>query len=234
MIKKCPLCHSICETNKIFESENNFISVGEVSLQSFNDLENGSLKKYGRGTLKISLVQCEQCGYVYNEFFDQEKMFKAYGHSNYITPKIISKTMSKTIRFLTDKIKSYSNKEDIFLEIAPGSCDLLLSLSETVKHIYAIDISSDIAMLNRDNISFVKKLFSYDELKSVLVHDIDFIVFRHLIEHIFDVRPFLEDVVKLLRGGGLFIWKHLMQKTYISMVDFMRLDMSMSAIMKRV
>lgn len=160
---------------------------------------------YCKGDMDINLVQCYECGYVYNENFDNEKMSKAYFNGEYITPKSISNTMSANIKFLKDKIEKYTHEETIFLEIAPGACDLLLALALKAKMIYSVDPSLAPSVLLKDvkNVLHIRDLFNYETIFNKIKHKIDFILFRHLIEHIGEPRKFLEDAVLLLEENGM-------------------------------
>ncbi|EFQ9482207.1 class I SAM-dependent methyltransferase, partial [Campylobacter jejuni] len=155
--------------------------------------------------MDIEIVQCWNCGYVYNKLFDNEKMKQAYFDGEYITPKVISEVMSANIIFLKNKIKKYAGDDKVFLEIAPGACDLLLALLKDFKFAYSVDPSftPDLLLSNYENISHIRNFFSYQVVKEKINHKINFVILRHLIEHIHNPREFLEDVVKLLEDNGV-------------------------------
>ncbi|EAL7973730.1 class I SAM-dependent methyltransferase, partial [Campylobacter jejuni] len=160
---------------------------------------------YCKGDMDIEIVQCWNCGYVYNKLFDNEKMKQAYFDGEYITPKVISEVMSANIIFLKNKIKKYAGDDKVFLEIAPGACDLLLALLKDFKFAYSVDPSftPDLLLSNYENISHIRNFFSYQVVKEKINHKINFVILRHLIEHIHNPREFLEDVVKLLEDNGV-------------------------------
>ena len=179
-MNKCPLCEDEEDLKQLFEASNAFVSVAEIQKFPYKKSDN-----YCKGDLDIEIVQCNKCVYIYNTKFDNNKMKKAYCSGEYITPITLSKTMNSYVKFLRDKIKQYAKKDSIFLEIAPGGCDLLFALSKDSKFIYSVDPSVTPSTLLKDvqNIQHIKGCFSYDVINQKLSHKIDFIISRHLIEH---------------------------------------------------
>lgn len=205
-MSKCPLCKGV-KLQKIFEAKNAFVSVGDLATQNYDALNGGggvyNPHSYCKGDLKLEVMQCLDCSYVYNALFDREKMHKAYSGKSYITPRAISNTMSSHIAKLSTKIKSYSL--GVGLEIAPGSCDLVQALAGDFDFFYTIDPSYTPQELlkNERNICHIQSLFDYEKISNALKHKIDFIIFRHLIEHIDTPKDFLKDVVRLVKDGGM-------------------------------
>lgn len=198
-MNKCPLCEDK-NLKQLFKANNAFVSVAEIQKFPYEKNDN-----YCKGDLEIEIVQCSRCGYVYNTKFDNNKMQKAYYSGEYITPMVLSKTMNSYIKFLRDKIKQYAKQDSIFLEIAPGGCDLLFALCRDSKFIYSIDPSTTPSILLKDvkNVQHIKDCFSYDTINHKLSYGVDFIISRHLIEHIDMPRKFLEDIVKIITNNGI-------------------------------
>ncbi|MBZ7950246.1 methyltransferase domain-containing protein [Campylobacter molothri] len=197
-MNNCPLCESK-DLKQLFKVNNAFVSVAEIQrIPSKND-------NYCKGDLELEIIQCNKCGYIYNAKFDNDKMKKAYYSGEYITPMALSKTMNSYIKFLRDKIKQYAKSDSVFLEIAPGGCDLIFALSKDSKFIYSIDpsVTPDILLKDVNNIQHIKDCFSYNTVNQKLSHKIDFIISRHLIEHINTPRQFLEDMVKVITNDGI-------------------------------
>ena len=203
MKKICPLCESE-NLQAIFEAKDAFISVAELSHKPFS-LEKTKEKHKFKGDLKIKLFQCKDCAYTFNALFNEEKMNKAYFSGSYITPRAISGAISKFIESLSAKIKTYAKEDDVFLEVAPGGCDLLFALAKNSKFCYSIDPSFTPEILLKDlkNVSHIRALFSYKEVANKLKHKINFIIFRHLLEHLKEPARFLKDIVRLLEDDGI-------------------------------
>ncbi|MCR2124560.1 class I SAM-dependent methyltransferase [Campylobacter upsaliensis] len=199
---KCPLCEG-AKLQTLFEADNAFVSVGDLAYEPYS--AGGGGNSYCKGDLKLELKQCLNCAYIFNSLFDRVKMQKAYFNDAYITPQNISKTMSSHIINLSQKIKFYIDSDSVLLEIAPGGCDLVRTLAPTCHFFYTIDPSHTPQKLlaNEKNIKHIHSLFDDEKLKSILEHKIDFVIFRHLLEHIDTPKSFLESVVRLLENDAM-------------------------------
>ncbi|RTI93893.1 hypothetical protein C3H97_08720 [Campylobacter jejuni] len=87
-MNKCPLCEGK-DLKQLFKADNAFISVAEIQKTPYKKII---------GNLEIQIVQCNQCGYIYNVKFDNDKMQKAYYSGEYITPIALSNTMNSYIK----------------------------------------------------------------------------------------------------------------------------------------
>ncbi|WP_282432280.1 methyltransferase domain-containing protein [Campylobacter troglodytis] len=89
------------------------------------------------------------------------------------------------------------------LEIAPGSGDLLVSLAPECDFIYTIDPS--LVSLEVQNIRHHKHIQAFfdEKIATQIDHDIDLIVFRHLLEHIENAGEFLRAVVQIAAPQAL-------------------------------
>ncbi|ECO5820623.1 TPA: class I SAM-dependent methyltransferase [Campylobacter jejuni] len=194
----CPLCHNSKIKETLFVARNAFISSSK--------LDNLAQRKNltGRGGATVTLTQCQICGYIYNSTFDLNKTSKEYQSEGYFSRKIVSRAMSNNIKMIKDKCLNYINKNSICLEIAPGSGDMVNALIHDVKFIYTIDPSLiSLEMEHIGNLKHIQGFFNYNILKDKLEYKIDFIMFRHLLEHINTPLGFLKDVVKLLENNGI-------------------------------
>ncbi|MCR6577670.1 class I SAM-dependent methyltransferase [Campylobacter insulaenigrae] len=204
----CPLCE-FEQLIELFDAHNAFVSVGELQKEPFqSNVDCGYVNytdQYCKGELDIKILQCSRCGYIYNSLFDEKKMYEAYSNNKYITPKAISNVMSNFALQLSNKLKRYILEDSVGLEIAPGSCDILNALHSSFKFLYSVDPScnTEVLLKNYDNIFHIKDFFNYSNIKNKLKHKINFIIFRHLIEHICTPKSFLTDVVSLLENNGI-------------------------------
>lgn len=159
---------------------------------------------YCKGNNAITFTQCQDCGYIYNSTFDLNKISKEYQSEGYFSRKIVSKAMSNNIKTIKDKCLKYINKNSTCLEVAPGSGDMVNALIRNVKFMYTVDPSLvSLEMENINNLKHIHGFFNFNILKDKLEYKIDFIMFRHLLEHINTPLGFLKDVVKLLENNGI-------------------------------
>ncbi|HEF2365878.1 TPA: methyltransferase domain-containing protein [Campylobacter jejuni] len=187
----CPLCHNSKIKETLFVARNAFISSSKLD----NLAQRKNLTGMGA---TVTLTQCQICGYIYISTFDLNKTSKEYQSEGYFSRKIISRAMSNNIKMIEDKCLNYINKNSICLEIAPGSGDMVNALIHDVKIYYTIDPS-----LVSLEMKHIQGFFNYNILKDKLEYKIDFIMFRHLLEHINTPLGFLKDVVKLLENNGI-------------------------------
>ncbi|EAK6248889.1 class I SAM-dependent methyltransferase [Campylobacter jejuni] len=197
---KCPLCYGIQNKISIHSKRNIYESVAILN----NYPTHCNEEKYCIGNAHIDLFQCVECGYIFNKSFSFDKIKNIYEQDNtYYQQKYFTNRLSQHILKIKDSILKYSKKSDIFLEIAPGQGDLLLALSKEAQICYSIDPStlSDKYCIC-DNIIHVKSFFDKNIVYK-LKHKINFIIFRHLLEHIDTPLTFLQDVADLLEENGM-------------------------------
>ncbi len=133
-----------------------------------------------------------------------DKISKEYQSKGYFSRKIVSKSMSNNIKIIKDKCLKYIDKNSTCLEVAPGSGDMVNALAHEVKFIYTIDPSLvSLEIENVNNLKHIQGFFNYNILKNKLEHKIDFIIFRHLLEHINAPLDFLKNMVKILENNGI-------------------------------
>ncbi|MFB1640385.1 class I SAM-dependent methyltransferase [Campylobacter molothri] len=141
---------------------------------------------------------------MYNLTFNPEKISQEYQSEGYFSRKIVSKAMSNVIKTIKDKCLKYIDKNSVCLEIAPSSGDMVNALINEVKFIYTVDPSLiSLEIENVNNLKHIQGFFNCDILKSKLEYKIDFIIFRHLLEHINTPLDFLQNVVNLLENNGI-------------------------------
>lgn len=200
--QKCPLCEKILNTKRVFYRDRVFAS---------GDIFNFEVKKkmgddgYARGDCIMDLHQCLECGFIFNKTFNLSKMKEVYTSKEYYQQKNFTTFLSQNILKIKDKIKSHSTKDSVFLEIAPGHCDLLSALALESKFVYSVDPSPSSANSQKlQNIFHIQDFFNSENVKNKLKHKVDFVIFRHLLEHIESPRKFLEDIVEFLEYGNRF------------------------------
>ncbi|WP_337207713.1 class I SAM-dependent methyltransferase [Campylobacter molothri] len=141
---------------------------------------------------------------MYNLTFNLEKISQEYQSEGYFSRKIVSKAMSNVIKTIKDKCLKYIDKNSVCLKIAPGSGDMVNALINEVKFFYTVDPSLvSLEIENINNLKHIQGFFDCDILKSKLEYKIDFIIFRHLLEHINTPLDFLQNVVNLLENNGI-------------------------------
>lgn len=196
---QCPLCGDIKDKVALHSKKNVYESAATLSFQaSFN------IEKYCMGDAHMDLFQCVECGYIFNKSFSFAKIKAEYEQNDtYCQQMYFTKRLSSHILSIKDFILKYSNKSDVILEIAPGQGDLLLALAKSVKACYSIDPSiASSKYCSANNVIHIKGFFDKD-IVNKLEHKVNFIIFRHLLEHIDTPFIFLRDVVDLLEDDAM-------------------------------
>ena len=127
MNQKCPLCDKKLRSKRVFYKDKVFASGDIFNFEAKRKLGH---KDYARGDCTMDLHQCLACGFIFNKSFNLAKMKEVYTSKEYYQQKNFTSFLSKNILKIKDKIKSLASKDDVFLEIAPGHCDLLRALAE--------------------------------------------------------------------------------------------------------
>lgn len=134
----CPLCHSSKIKETLFVARNAFISSSKLD----NLVQRKNPKKergggYYKGNNTITFTQYQDYGYIYNSAFNLNKISKEYQSEGYFSRKIVSKAMGNNIKTIKDKISKIYQQNSTYLEVAPGSADMVNALIHDVK-IYII------------------------------------------------------------------------------------------------
>lgn len=188
MISKiCPVCNSMSLFN--FFSRSN-IPTNENLI--FDNPEDAI--KIPRGNLNS--VICKDCNFVFNQTFDFSLMNYGDGYENSQNSSVFFKNY---ISNLVEKlIKKYHIRNSKILEIGCGNGYFLKKLvQENSWKNFGIgyDPSYNTSKNNLENIRFEKKFFD-DTCKE----ESDFIISRHVIEHIPKPIPFLKNIRKISKS----------------------------------
>ncbi|HEC1770912.1 TPA: class I SAM-dependent methyltransferase, partial [Campylobacter lari] len=199
---KCMLCDNINSKVRMYNINNVYTS--NVIFEDTPCVDDSN--SYGRGNSDIELVQCVECGFIFNSKFNFDEMIKAYSSDKYYQQKNFSNQLSKHIIETANIILSHidNKKYSCIAEIASGQGDLLRALHKEVDYIYSIDpspISNSIKGI--DNIEHVQTFFDYDSMKNRITRKIDLIICRHVIEHMNNPGESLKDIIKLLDEDGI-------------------------------
>ncbi|EJJ7305181.1 SAM-dependent methyltransferase, partial [Campylobacter jejuni] len=151
----CPLCQNKNNQKELFKTLNAFTSTVKFDTKQFiNNLDDSNSScggGYCKGNNIITLVQCQNCGYVFNSTFDLNKISQEYQNKTYLSRKIVSKAMNNTTKLIKENLLKYIDKNSTCLEIAPGSGDMVNALIHDIKFMYTIDPS--LISLEMENIN---------------------------------------------------------------------------------
>jgi len=188
-IKTCPACNS-----------DKFIIIGKPPLQNKDS--------------KYNVIKCQYCELKWSSPLPsseelEEHYRKYYALRDSTVDKVTLKKKIKDyisfreyrINLLIKCIEKYSEK-GLMVDFGCGRAEPLYIAKKRKWNVLGIDYSNELKdVFIEDGIEFVH---SNDILKSGLKeHSVDCIIFKHLLEHIPDIKGFLEKSRKVLKKGGI-------------------------------
>ena len=185
LIINCPICNS----NNLFD----FVNRKEIPVHQnlvYTTLK--SAKNATTGDMIFSV--CEICGFIFNRAFEHEKL--EYG-DNYENSQLHSNIFNQHV---SDIINNLINIGDIknskIMEIGCGNGQFLIKLMKGLDKSntgYGFDPSyKKKSSILENNIVFSKKYFLSDSIDFIS----DIVISRHVIEHIPEPIPFLQEIRK--------------------------------------
>ncbi len=192
-IDKCPLCYSNNVEAGVFLHDKAFICSASLEKQPLTQVD----------VTTVSLAYCEQCGAVFNECFDREKMNKAYKSKSYVVKKILKGQMSNNLTYISGKIVSYISSNMTVMEIGCGDGRLAMEIAGHCKEVITVDpsyasISTDIKI---KNIKHYHDYFNEDIMRES--GKVDMVIARHLFEHLTGPVDFLNLIKQALTENGV-------------------------------
>lgn len=192
-MNKCPVCggeksNKICSRynispyqNKLFLTREEAIAVNKVNLE-------------------ISI--CEQCGFVFNSAFDPSLCLY---DENYNNDQNESGIFNKYVMESIDYIRSdYIKNSELILEIGCGKYGTYLKklapyLKETCRAIGFDPAYTEEKVLFEGKLRFFPILYDFNH---IFESDIDFLICRHVIEHIYKPVELIYNIRKLVNKNG--------------------------------
>lgn len=103
-------------------------------------------------------------------------------------------------------LRAFVNAKTDLLEIGPGDCALAAEMARWVRHVYAVDVSSELVRNIRPPANFEFRLFQGLELPFP-PNSIDFAYSNDVLEHLHpeDARAQLASILAAIRPGGKYL-----------------------------
>jgi len=159
----------------------------------------------------FTIVKCRKCGLVYlNPIFPESDLNKFYGVDFYSGSGNFLNKISKIISLITTfsfmkKIKKYK-KNGRVLDVGSGLGGLVRSFIKYGYDAYGVEINDDAKPFIDDEL---KKKIIFDDLKNVNFKrkSFDVITTTHVLEHVYDIKSFLNEIKTNLKDDGLLYIK---------------------------
>lgn len=185
----CETCGSM-DTHLIFHQENVPVFCN-VLYDSQQNAKNAS-------TGKLYLMQCKNCGYIFNSEFDEEKIRYQPQYENPLHHSTVFQEYADELAKML--IENFNLKAKSIFEIGCGDGDFLRRLKRMgAGECIGFDPSCPDSV--NENISLERKLFNPEKVNG----DYDLICMRQVLEHISEPNHFLESLGQSMirTGSGL-------------------------------
>ena len=146
----------------------------------------------------------EERRFLYSSVYDE--LFRSIPHHPQLTRKEDAGSRDRTVASQVRLLKRYLGPASTFMELGPGDCRLSLAVSNLVRKVYAIDVSSEITRHS----SFPKNfslILSDGSSISLPADSVDVAYSYQLMEHLHpdDALAQLKNIFKVLVRGGVYI-----------------------------
>lgn len=136
-----------------------------------------------------------------------DELFKKVPDHPRLTRRVSAEESARTVAARLSILKNFLKPDTVFMEIAPGDCQLAAKVAEKVKKVYAADISDQRVpgMQVPDNFEMVV----FDGLNlEVEPGSVDVAFSYQFLEHLHpdDIAPHFELVARALKPGGSMSW----------------------------
>lgn len=184
----CPVCNST-DIVKFFAFAN-LPQFCNVLWETKEDAHN-----CGKGD--VDLVFCKDCTFIWNSAFDPDKLDygQEYENSLHFSPRFQEYATSLAERLVSE----YNVRDKDIIEIGCGKGDFLLMLAKAGKN---RGVGFDKSFQKRDDlnpedaeIKFVEDFFS----AAYADYPVDFLVCRHVLEHIEQPNPFIKEIFEIVK-----------------------------------
>ena len=211
MIKNCPICNQLIASNGFYYQK---------ECPVLNNVLYGSIaESMIAPTGELNIKQCKKCGFIFNANYSPDLISYQKGYnSSRSNSRAYNNYVTSLIRTIKERI--IVNSE--VLEIGCGDGSFLKELSDTTRcSCWGYDPSCKGPKINSNNVKFIDDYFCPETNK----RQFDVLIFRHILEHIWEPYQFLSKIVKrnVLKNNALIVVEvpdHEWIITNLSFFDF--------------
>lgn len=195
----CPICGQQDLSTLIkWDSVPIFVNVAANTKQQAMQAESG----------KLTLVQCQHCGFVFNQDFNPDKVrYSENYHAEHRNSQAFAKHTNEVINFIFECI---NHSVQNVLEVGCGKGEFLQQFIQTYKlqrltanqHTCFCGIDPSVPPLHTDGLTLEAKIFNESYVHE-LKQNIDLLINRHLIEHIYQPDLILQLFNQSMSPNGL-------------------------------
>ena len=141
---------------------------------------------------------------LYTDVYDE--LYRRVPNHPQLTQKFSRKDQQKAIKKQMKLLGKLLNKNHVFMEIGPGDCSLSFHVADTVKKVYAVDVSETITKSSYTPDNFNLLLSNGCDIPAS-ANSVDFIYSNQLMEHLHPEDAFeqLKSIFTALVPGGTYL-----------------------------
>ena len=140
---------------------------------------------------------------LYTSAYDE--LLQRVAHHPCLTKKNSETENQRRISEETMNLQPFLNEDSVFLEVGPGDCAVSCKVAETVKKVYAIDVSKEITK-NLNAPPNFELILSDGSTINVPAESVDIAYSNQLMEHLHpeDASEQLKNIFRALKPGGFY------------------------------
>ena len=141
---------------------------------------------------------------LYASLYDE--LFRRVPHHQQLTHKVSQASVHRAVKLQLALLQRFLSRETVFLEVGPGDCSLSYAVAAMVRHVYAIDVSTEI-VTPASRPANCTLILSDGCSIDVPNGSVDVAYSNQLLEHLHpdDAIDQLKNIFAALRHGGRYI-----------------------------
>ena len=141
---------------------------------------------------------------LYRSVYDE--LFQRVPHHPQLSRKFEPEVVERLVNEKLVLLRRFLNRDTVFMELGPGDCRLALKIAESVRTVYAVDVSAEITKDVVSPANFSLKLSRGTDIP-VPRETVTVAYSYQLMEHIHpeDAREQLRNVYEALAPGGIYV-----------------------------
>lgn len=143
-------------------------------------------------------------GQLYSSLYDE--LFRRVPHHLQLTQRDATEVRARGVDEQMKFLRRFLRADSMFAEIGPGDCALALRVAPMVRHVSAIDVSSEITARIRAPDNF-RLMLSDGVSVPVAAGSLSVVYSNQLMEHLHpdDARDQVQNIYRALAGGGIYV-----------------------------
>ncbi|MDD4938185.1 MAG: class I SAM-dependent methyltransferase, partial [Candidatus Shapirobacteria bacterium] len=166
--------------------------------------------RFGNNGL-FSLVRCKNCDFVYlNPVLKEKDLNKFYGERFYSVSNGLIDNLTKVISLISNRIYLSEIRKGVkvkhILDVGCGTGDLISFFKKNGYSVRGLEINKSAKAFVKENV-FGEISFTTLKKASFKKNSFDVVTANHVLEHVYDLKKFLNEIKMFLKKNGCFYLK---------------------------